>query len=499
MNNFPCLLLMQDFFRLYLIEIIIKMVRPFRLDEIDEVDVSEPLLDNAIIVTNNVEAMVPLPSIDAVLPDDCLHTIFEFLPLKDLQAFGRTCRRNNDSVNEYLYREYKTNTLDVKMIQGGVMFGSNRERLESHAAILKMHSNNINAWTIIAGRFKNVKKIIFNKTSVSKTIITPEHGIVLGDILRETESVEFKRNAFTDEHGQHTLKHCQKLKHLVIGTQIFKRTGELSHVWMEKMYSTLEDVQFDFGFPDLVNYDGQGEKIRKFFINNPSIKHLTILTNIEDSLNFIKSHNCIRFEKLTLILKTNVENVIDLLSHLQISGQIKNYGLIFQDKEILATHSQLINELNGLESVYMKKCNYDWANPLPAFFNKLKVLYIGDISPEGAKLLALNVVHLEEIYIERGSMEIIDTFVNRAADLRKIACNEVTGSPDDFNWISLIKGRVLLNKPRQLNIHVPEATYVPIKWKEMPLTLNLTETIPLLYLGLIKIKRVESLMPYRPY
>lgn len=473
------------------------MVRPFRLDEYDEVDETEPLLDNATIVGNNVEAMVPLPSIDAVLPDDCLHPIFEFLSLKDLQAFGRTCRRNNDSVNEYLYREYKTNTLDVKMIQGGVMFGSNRQGLESHAAILKMHSNNINAWTIIAERFKNVHKIIFNKTSVSNTIITPEHGIVFRNILQEAESIEFKRNAFTNEHGEHTLKHCQKLKHLVIGKQIFKRTGQSSHVWMMKVYPTLEDVQFNFGFPDFVNYDGQGEKIRIFFKNNPGIKHLTILANIEDSLNFI-CQNGILFEKLTLRLKGNVENVINLLNHLQASGQIKHYGLIFQDREILDTHDQLINELNGLESVYMKQCNYEGTHNYPAFFNKLKVLHIGDISPEGAKLLALNIVHLKEIYIERGSMDIINTFVSRAANLRIIACNEVTGSPDDFNWTHLIKDRIALTE-RQLYIYVPEATYVPIKWKETPLTLKLTETIPLFYLGLIKIKRVESLMPYRPY
>lgn len=475
------------------------MVRSFRLDEADKIDETKPFLENEKTVGHNVEAMVSLPSIDSVLPEALLCNIFDFLLLKDLQAFGLTCRRNRDSVNKYLYREYKTNSLEVKTIPAGVVFGPNTRGLfESQIAMLKIHTYKIDAWTIIAARFTNVKKIFFNKTNVPEKRITPEHGIVLKHILQEAESIEFMRNAFADEHGRHILNHCQKLKHLVIGSKIFKRTDRLSHFWMKNVYRTLEDVRFDFGFPDLVNYDEQGEKIRTFFINNPSIKHLTILANIEDSLNFIHQ-NGIRLQKLTLRLETNVNDVINLLNDLHINGQIHSYGLIFQNREILETHAQLINELNGLEFVYMKQCNCDWATNYPAFFNKIKVLHIGDISPEGAKLLASNAVHLKEIYIVCGSMEIIDTFVSRAANLMKIALNEVTGSLDNFDWTHLIKSRIALTELRQLYINVPEATYIPIKWKEISAKLVLTEGIPNFDSELVKIKRVESLMPYRPF
>lgn len=112
-------------FLLHLLEISIKMVRSFRLDEADKIDETKPFLENEKTVGHNVEAMVSLPSIDSVLPEALLCNIFDFLLLKDLQAFGLTCRRNRDSVNKYLYREYKTNSLEVKTIPAGVVFCPN--------------------------------------------------------------------------------------------------------------------------------------------------------------------------------------------------------------------------------------------------------------------------------------------------------------------------------------------------------------------------------------
>lgn len=298
------------------------MVLPYYHDEIaEEVHIIE---DND---KNNAAQPIEM------LPDDLFSDIFDMMTLNDLHSFGKTSSLYEEIATKYFLREYKSKWMEIKISSNGARLGPNSIALRSFAyrvPTIKIHDDNIYAWILAAKLFTNITKIVFNKRKMSRRAITAEHGNILRNILPDINCIEYERCAFTDEHDRHILSQCLNLKRLVIGTEIFKPKNRLTHVWLEKSFPALETIQFNYGFPDLVNYDEQGEKIRTFFVRNPTIQHLTIILNVEDSLNFITKIN-IRLDKLTLLLtgKMDTQNVVNLLNQFYASNAIKRYELIF--------------------------------------------------------------------------------------------------------------------------------------------------------------------------
>lgn len=223
----------------------------------------------------------------------------------------------------------------------------------------------------------------------------------------------------------------------------------------------------------------------RFFNRNDSIENLTILFNVEDSLSFIAA-NGIRLKKLSVRLnqRMSLEYVVNFLKQLcDTTLQIERVGLIIEESEILANGDNFFCDLRSLQSLYMKRCVYDWAENCPVSIREINVLHLEKISFEDAERISIKAEYLAEIYLEEADININIPFARNSSKLRKIVFQNAVGSLVDFDWIEV---RSSLDLAQKLDIYIQEKAYI-----------QMTAIIPK-HNELINFKRSEEIMPYCP-
>ncbi|XP_031631965.1 uncharacterized protein LOC116346169 [Contarinia nasturtii] len=406
------------------------------------------------------------------LNDHCFDQIFDWLSVKDLNSFSKTCTRLQQIGRQYFQRNYrdlihfdrKTPCLNnVKYIDSFAGFYQN-------IVIAKGDEYKVYEY-INSHRNQSIKRIKFtNYTLTTHKINNIRH------ILDGVEVLQLYRCTIADELYECILGHCVNLKNLSIDNGAFELFPE-NDKWLQKKYPTLEH----FELIELTHIESQWEpkmdQMLKFLELNPNIRSLSVTSrNLMKFVDLVKETN-IRLDELTVTLSSQSgqyriipyvkqTDLISLVNGLYELGFYKRLNLLNVprlDKEIVA--------VNGFKSVYPRildnNVNLDNVKEL-----WLKCYFMNEIN-KTLDLVAAKLVNLERVWLSRllTAADEIAIFVKYAPKLKEIYVDKIYGKKLDLTTLN--KEREKLRGARKVTIYVDEKTFLETKWNNKSIDLSL--------------------------
>lgn len=421
--------------------------------------------------------------------EDCIAEICDQLSLNDIIGFSMTCSLFKEIIERYSIREFKAATMSIKMTSNKIKIGLDKsyrplERFLPGISSLTIYGENKTIFSEVANHFKNLKRLQF-KSNEHITKITEQHGNALQNILRNIEAIAFKGNAFTSDYGQHILRYCFNMKHLSIEANISKFRDPQSHRWFQRIFPELVHLQLEFGLPAAIQCD----ELVQLFLNNENLQHLTIASNVEDTIHFLLNKN-IKLDKFSIkITKENLYTFYEtvcLLNTLYERQLVNRFEIILSD---LNESYKLLNILNGIESIYLlNEFSVQTLSHFNVMFSKLKVLHVEYLSREVTNILCQMTKNLQNLYIDYGDINVLKMFAENLPNLSKMTIKNLFGNIETFSWKMLEKKRTSMNYAQRLYVYLNENAYNDaVKFGAKVLNDRW-----------IIVKRIDSLVPYEP-
>lgn len=302
---------------------------------------------------------------------DCFEELFEWLPLKDLRALRRTCKRLKNVTDYYIRQNY-----------GPKKRGFRR---------LKAYSDDIKK---IAEMNPDHKKFINKIWTLSDEKLIKRKIDDLKPILNQVTKIEMRFwEDETDYHGIF-LKHCSNLKCLCIfGIKGNNLMGN-GCKWLQRKYPTLERLIL---LNTHIYYEDERNEIRElrtFFELNSNVRTFsTTLQFLWGNRLWLRGAN-IKLDQLEIqgdgFLK--LDPYFDFVNELHCQGFYKR--LHFYGKDIYVDGYLLrAAQLRGLEKLYLAYVNLSIALPPLEGVKELNFVFSEDIKHPNT--LASNIPHVE--------------------------------------------------------------------------------------------------------
>lgn len=394
---------------------------------------------------------------------DCLNEIFEYLNLKDLSSFGRTCTRMNKVAGEYFKQNfvavsnvYERNGFCTHFVDENV----NVSTFTRFITCIKFPQDDdddhdeINRYRYIQRHindFESIRHIDFGNT-----YINTEKMELMKKILPQLETVEILRDLnepqFDGDLFELLLKHCVNLKNFHFrckyGFHIDKDD------WLLHQYPKLEHFEFM-----CLNSKGQVDKLRECLILNSNI--LKFRTNSD----FLLSHRDIflkcklQLDVLEIYLRGN--KCFELLNQLYEIGFYKRLYIFCADDDKNCISLVPLSPL-GFETLYIP---YDDDS-----YNLTKLTHLKELSLtakpdfEEMQILANSLVNLERLYLAYcDNVDNILPFIRHSQKMKKIKfishnCDVV------LDLIMLNEERAKLTGAQKIIIYVSDYAFLATKW-----------------------------------
>lgn len=459
-----------------------------------------PLIDDKNITpskkirdeNNNIEnSTTELQSLHQYVLDE----IFRYLPLNDVCSLYEAGMR--DSTGDYFKRKYKSKRISVRIERGEIHVKPQERYVQCFAEYIQdvnIFGGDIELFKYVASNLnRSPKKIRFTNLLHTWPTAAIHYGECLKETLKNVEIVEFRVSRSSGEFFNSILKHCKNMKSLRIRSYNAKedRMYNLRSNWFYQKYPTLESIQWDDG----VKY--QTKELKAFFNNNPNLKNFAVARNARNALKFILDSD-IQLNELTVQCKLynkryssyNIGYVCDLVKTLYDQKKIKRFHLVPTGSKSTLNHSMnKLSSLEALERIFLIHCSYGRANLIPsiASLSNLKTLYICSLGDK-AEILAERLTKLEELYVEKDSIEMIIPFAIQSLNIKRIALTNTIGNVTQLNIWNLIKKRKLHENATKLDVFIEETALATL-----PGALNID------YGEIINFKRFESLHIDHPF
>lgn len=430
------------------------------------------------------------------LAEELLDATFCHLSLNDLCSLHESKNaRMKKSTGDYFTRMYKSKHISVKM---------NRAiELQPRERYVQCFIENIQNINIIGGDIeifeyvarhlnKSPKKIRFQNLLHSWP--TQGYGKCLMKTLENVEVIEFFVSRSSGTFFNSILKYCKNIKSLRIRSQCFKedRFYNLRSNWFYQKYPTLESIQWDDG----VKF--HTKELKMFFNNNPNVKNFSIARNYRNALQFLLNSD-IKLDQLTVICQlynrkyfsNTLQGIFGLIKILYARKKIQRFQLVPSGSKSTLKHCiDKLSSLQALESMFLIYCNSNRINLIPSIaisLTNLKALYITS-TENRIEMISNGLTKLEELYIEKDSIDVIIQFATKSPNIKRIVLTNVTGNIEQINVWDLIKKRENLHNAKQLKIFINEQHF-----------LALPGALSIDYKGIINFKRIESLHIDHPF
>lgn len=212
--------------------------------------------------------------------DDCIETICTFLPLDDLCAYSRTCKRIQAIAGDFFQRLYPNNRIQIKSFHRRSVLHMYPD--ERYVEDLKPFIRNVSIQEYKGSACVNYLKVNFceNLKEIALHGINSElnetHGVFMKDQLKCLESIKFVNCSIGDIHGIF-LKHCQHLKHLGIDEPV-QFNGRVT--WTQHAHPTLQSLTYfdeaNTNRADLSGFLRRNEQIKYIACKGANV-HCTVL------------------------------------------------------------------------------------------------------------------------------------------------------------------------------------------------------------------------------
>lgn len=399
------------------------------------------------------------------LNDDCIFEVFRRLPIDDLGAVGRTCKKLKELAGNYIQRRHPElipKSLTIAMRNGIVNFDQKQSYIKCVSQCVETIEIILNE-NDSCDRFvqfiqvncgKNVNKIKFFGTNWTK-----KFGKGIKYVLRNVPNIEFY--GCTDNFD-HILTKCQSIKHLVIYIYKWEKLSKLPF----KNYPSLETFQFDF----LRIEDAPWNQLATFFQRNQNVKRFVCMNflkvlMIKHLLAIIIENGNIEELFIDICMAVDFGELYNEFKMLADRPNFKSFELKLSDESTLRTVDVLAS-LKSFTGLSLGKwswspTNLSYVNPL----KNLKVLRLDNcnLDESTATAMALNLDSLEEFHYRMYNIQVkecIKPFVRYAKKLTEmdIICDQVKDNHNDMPKLN--DERRKLADARKLIIFIRELHFV---------------------------------------
>lgn len=450
----------------------------------------EPDGNCAAIAGPSNEQLLVMPEIFK-LDIDCFDEIFEYLSLKDLHSFGKTCKTMQKVAGEYFKRNYfaaethiNGHGIETVYSDEGVVNGITSTTAFTQFATSITHlgeyRSDAAALSYIANHFDKFDAI--NELNFVDITMDEKKAKYFKNVLHKIESICIKSCWLRGDLHENLLRHCSaRIKRLILqqggSRYLFRLEKNIQSPWMHRQYNHLEHLEV-IPAPSVQNLD-------IFFRNNPSVRTLStntpsiytrvshMQTNIQ--LDLLEVKDARGFRPIPKSFETVLKRLYD-------RGFYKR--LHFYTYDIDQSHSELLAALPVLE----KLCLRNWTECFSLTqLNNLKELAILDgANPNDMTILAKSLVNLQRVYLKNATIDDIMPFIRLAPKLTKLKVipkDETHFNGGRLKLRTLNKEREQLFGAYKVTIYVPGNVFLRTKWTTEHGNTNLS---------LIEIRRSDS-------
>lgn len=423
--------------------------------------------DDAVAGPSNVDLLPPPSNVTSPpkifkLNIDCLNEVFDYLDVRDLHVFAKTCKQMKKAAGEYYKENYSTakNIWDSLVYtnyfnQDGISHFSETGSFDQYIQCITFSTQNPRNFRRISdfSKFKSLNNIaLYNHCDIYSTIMD------FIPLLPQLKTIQINRCQVDNSDFSEILIKCTSLKKISIRSCSISNTE-----WLLNAYCNLEHLEI------LHSFENQVEDLSKFFIRNPNIKIISIdfpiLTSNKSS--FLSSEVKLNTFKITgdlCMLKDNWIYFLNLLNQLYEGGFYKQLHLYINKVDEIFSNS--LSSLNGFELLYVSK--FEKCFKLDKLIN-LRELAMGSLQNTNVndmETLANGLIKLERLYIKKfQSVNMIIPFIQKSQKLNKIKLitnqNEVDGT---LNLPMLNEERSKLYGARKIIIYASDDIFLHTKW-----------------------------------
>lgn len=398
-----------------------------------------------------------------VLDNDCIEEILEYLCMRDLIAFGRTCKKYNIVAGVLFQRNYpnawaKWHSNRADKIHNGK---TKMKNFELYIRKINVECADMKDFNYIGSSFRKLENIQLVKTEVSANKIECIKGKL--STIETVGLIECKFNG--DLHGDF-LKFCVSLKHLYVLQDVNdNKIAGFGNEWLLHKYpTTLEHFSLI-----LLHCKQPIDELKTFFERNSNIRRISVMANCLwlNRLSIMEASLELDFLEIYCSLQTSFTSLFtNWLNELHEKGVFKKLHLN-SIVEVNRTNINQLASLRGLEKLII--CCYSQIDGLilSALIN-IKVLVFGhncngNISHIDS--VAKNLAKLETIEFAEASLSEILPFIRYSASLKTIIVKQIkNGNLHIEHLMAWDKERQKMTNARKIAIYVNESDYLKIKW-----------------------------------
>lgn len=352
------------------------------------------------------------------LNDDCILKFFEYFDLNELCVIGKTCKRLQQLVEQFLHLRFQNKIMSEVRIQ--VTF--DREiivlREEPYVSNFLHFMRNVRICEGFIKRPLDMVEFMRNNCNRSLRNIAFEqikfhklHGALIIDWLLTVEGLAF----YGCQNLDQVLRYCVNLKHLKIDQYSKDRTNG----WMEQTYPTIEHLQYDIMLPS--------RTLLTFLTNNPNVKSLALkLDRSRQTMELMCQIKYINLEEL-FITFDQLHEIVGFENQLKAicnRDNFKRLELCFQYGNRWR-RVNFLKDLKHLSGLHVLRND----EPLPSnlTLEHLKVLQLTYVSKLSTDIISKNLPNLEELYLmflAENFQDLVAPFARNAVKLNKIVARD---------------------------------------------------------------------------
>lgn len=379
---------------------------------------------------------------------DCFEELFDWLSLKDLHAFGQSCKKMQKAAGYHMSLTYPK----LEAILLGDIYCTGMKKISGfsdHILNLKMESfNRMDSFEIAnANEFESLKKIRLSGIPFDDD----ERMACIKKFLVKVETVEVFDCVNNEHFYEQFLKHCVNMKVLRVGSY----GGLTDFDWLCRSYPNLENMVLELPHQDL-----QIDQLITFFQVNPNVKHFATTGQVIFAIRELLISSNIKLDVLSVRECFYNVGICALLTLLSQRGLFKRLHLYGGTENIVSE----IFPGNTVEKIAF----FDFPeNDITVIhFSNLKEFTANRIPEKiNVEVLACILGSLERIHLSEANINQIFTFIRCSQKLAHISVTQL--DEVDHNVLDLglwNTERANLTGARKVTVYVDEEIYLATKY-----------------------------------
>lgn len=371
------------------------------------------------------------------LNDDCIFEIFDRMPSNCLYAMADTCTRFLDLSGIQYRRENPSKFVCFEFADDKVNKTPNGIDIQYFGCkllnvIIRGESRNVHMTEfalnyLVTNCSANWKMVRFEQMMLSKF-----HTDAMKHFFHHIETVVFHKCAMVDDFYEYFLKHCPRLKHLIISDSYgFIEKGR--NKWLNIQYLHLESIHI----ASITILSFHSVEWQSFFRRNPKIKSF--------SCHYIHSLNAT--DRPVKLIECNANNLEQMYISLRGIGHLNGtyYDLSLLDQkptfkylelqfcgeagaQQLIRHDKMLKSMSKFKGLHLTDMTIGSTSKLCAvMINLVNLQQINltncVIDANSCELLSKYLINIEKINCNAEILDIVVAFIRNSVKLKKIEIN----------------------------------------------------------------------------